>query len=96
MAMRTGRVITAACFIGVLACTGAMGQQTEPGDKQAAAYNKVTALCQTDAARFCPSVDQIPASPHDQVLCLKIYRADLSLPCRQAIKAVNAATHPVP
>jgi len=94
MAMRTIPAGAAAFFIGALACTAAVGQDTQPGDKQAAAYHEITALCQADAERFCPAVDQALASPRDQMMCLKIYRADLSLRCRQAVKAVIAATQP--
>ncbi len=94
MAIRTGCFLATACFAGVLACTAALGQDTQPGDKQAAAYHQITALCQADAERFCPPVDQALASPHDQVMCLKTYRADLSLNCRRAVKAVMAASHP--
>jgi hypothetical protein len=94
MAIRTGRVFATACVVGVLTCTAALGQNTEPGDQQAAAYHAITLLCQADAERFCPSVDQTQASPRDQMMCLKIYRADLTLNCRRAVKAVTAATQP--
>ena len=96
MTMRTGRVFAAVFLIGGLAGTAALGQETQPGDKQAAAYREITALCQADTQRFCPPADQSPASPHDQMICLKTYRADLSMGCRQAVKAVIAVTHPAP
>ncbi len=96
MTIRKGHMFAAACLIGGLAGTAALGQEAQPGDKQAAAYREITAMCQADAERFCPAVDQSLASPRDQMMCLKTYRADLSLNCRKAVKAVVAATHPAP
>ncbi len=96
MAIRTGRVLAAAFLIGGLAGTAALGQEAQSRDQRATAYNEITTRCQADAERFCPLVDQAQASPREQVICLKIYHADLSLRCRQAVKAVAAATHPAP
>jgi len=94
--MRTVYAIGAAFFVGLLACNAAAAQDDSPADARGAAYRRVAKLCATDAARFCPVMDQASTFSRDQVLCLKMYRVDLSLPCRNAVAAVLAATQAPP
>ncbi len=91
MALRRGRAI-GAVVAGLLVCTAAAAQEVTP--EAAAAYRRLGRSCAADAARFCPSVAQAPATPRDQAMCLKTYRFDLSLTCRSAMAAVKAATQP--
>lgn len=52
------------------------------------AFRRVAEACQGDAARLCPGLPA-SATAHDQAICLKFFKSDLSLGCRGAINSVT-------
>jgi hypothetical protein len=96
MKIRTGRLAGMAFCIGILSCTTAMAQVSETVDATTSAYRQVHLSCAADTVRFCPAINHATAMPRDQVMCLKIYRVDLTLGCRNALAAVKAATETEP
>ena len=81
----------------VAACSGpAAAQDAAPAQRRSAAYRQTATACVPELARFCPPIDQSTALPRDQAMCLKLYRADLSLPCRNAVTAATASAQPAP
>ncbi len=79
----------------ILLCPPLLGTATaqtvtaEP--EQARVYRNLSAVCLGDTARLCPLADQTSHNPRDQFLCLKVFRADLTLPCRKVVDALIAA-----
>jgi hypothetical protein len=96
MKIRNGRMAGMAFCIAILNCTAAMAQVSETVDAKTAAYRQVHMSCVADTARFCPAIDHVTAIPREQVMCLRIYRVDLTLGCRSALAAVKAATETEP
>jgi hypothetical protein len=72
------------------------GLAAEPGASAASrsqasgskAARAVVGACAPDFAALCPG--QTAADGTDMALCLKMRRADLSLPCRHAVVALTA------
>jgi hypothetical protein len=91
MSPRTWLTGFAAVLLANLLCQATASSQTlSPEAQRAHAYRTMTAACGTDTARFCPAENQSTDFPRGQFLCLKIYRADLTMPCRKAVNALVA------
>ena len=84
-------LFAAATVVAVLGHGTASAQA--PGDQRMQALRSVAAACASDTMRFCPAVDPQSSTPRDQVMCLKFFRADLSLGCRNAVSAATADAH---
>ena len=49
---------------------------------------RVSAACQAETVRFCPSLEALAPSPREQYICLKSYKSSLSFNCRAAVNGV--------
>jgi hypothetical protein len=96
METATFRALGTVLCIGLLGAAGAAAQDLSSADARTAAYRQIGRACATDTVRFCPAIDPKSGATHDQVLCLKPYRADLSPPCRKAVAAATARTPDLP
>ena len=52
------------------------------------AYRNVGASCAPEVARYCPLLLRSPGQYRNQAICLRPYRANLSLRCRRAVRTV--------
>jgi hypothetical protein len=50
---------------------------------------RVMIACQADYVRFCPMRPDMLINPQEEIMCLRYFKSNLSLGCRQA---ANAAT----
>lgn len=91
MRMHRSCWICATLVVAALAGSGAMAQQTSNADTRSKAYRDVAKACTTDVAKFCPGADQAAMVPRDRVMCLKMFKPDLSPDCRGAMASVAAA-----
>jgi hypothetical protein len=96
MTQRMVGAIGAALCLVALACPPAGAQSATPEQARSAAYRRVAYVCAPEMQRFCSPIDQSPALLHAQAKCLKLHRADLSLPCRHAVNAATAPAEPAP
>jgi hypothetical protein len=96
MAIPTHRAVALIISIGFASCATAAAQDVASPAAKNAAYREMRMTCSADTARFCPAIGHVTATPRDQAMCLKTYRVDLSLACRKALAAVNAATETEP
>ena len=96
MAIPTHRMLALTLLIGFASGATAAAQDVVSPAAKNTAYREMHAACAADTTRFCPTIGQATAIPRDQAMCLKTYRVDLSLACRKALAAVNAATETEP
>jgi len=61
-------------------------------DQRAKQYKNLRTACVADTARSCPNVGRSAVAQREQFLCLKVYHADLALPCRKAVNALSATS----
>lgn len=78
-------VLTAACALA----TPSLAAEPATPAAHRAAMHAVALSCTEDYPRFCPDQGTSEITARDQLICLKPFKTDLSLPCR---KAVTAAT----
>jgi hypothetical protein len=64
-------------------------QTMSTGNERSKAYKNMATACVADTARFCPNVGRSAVARREQFICLKVYHADLALPCRKAVNAVS-------
>ena len=79
------RLLAAASWLAApcLAASQAHAQSTGQG-----AMRRVSAACQAETVRFCPSLEALAPSPREQYICLKSYKSSLSFNCRAAVNGV--------
>jgi len=56
--------------------------------ERARRYDQVVKRCARDAERLCPWLDPATRQPRNEVMCLRPYRATVSLGCRRALRAI--------
>jgi hypothetical protein len=50
-------------------------------------YDQVIQACARDAGRLCPWINPSTPEPRTEIMCLRPYRATVSLACRRALRA---------
>lgn len=70
---------------------GAAQAQEQPSERNTTfrAYARVEKSCAAETRRFCPAASVTAPQPRAMVICLRPYKASLSLGCRGAINAVS-------
>ncbi len=84
MSLRFAPILSLFCLL--TGFSQALAQAFRPDHTKRAVIEKT---CARDLERFCPELANT-GQLRNQVICLKPYRLDLSLPCR---RAVTAALH---
>jgi hypothetical protein len=67
---------------------GAQTQSATQPQTSQAVLRRVTESCQAETQQFCPTLQPSPTT-RDEAICLKYYKASLSLGCRSAINAMT-------
>lgn len=85
---------TAWAFAALVASTlsilpGTAHAQSNESSPTFRAYQRVGKSCVSEARRFCPAADPAAPQPRAMAICLRPYRASLSLACRGAVNAVS-------
>jgi hypothetical protein len=83
-------VFTAA--IGLISINPSHAQDTDSNPDKRVKPSKFTGIvtaCTVDYPKFCPNPGNTVVSGRDQFICLKFFKADLSLGCRRAVLAAK-------
>ncbi|MBV9829465.1 MAG: hypothetical protein JO001_27920 [Alphaproteobacteria bacterium] len=85
-----GQVFRGALWVGAILAlpVSPVTGQDQPSPT-AADYKRVAAACHADYTRFCRHDADTIESARLQAICLKNFKADLSLGCRHAVNAVT-------
>ena len=55
---------------------------------QTVAKRQIGKVCKAETARFCPALNEGTPTPRNQAICLRPYKMNLSLGCRNAVTTV--------